>query len=170
VIIAPNTSQQIEQHRAQREMIANFMRNLAGVDPSEQTIYLGWLQEDQQGGATLGAAVAFSGFMGNSCQIHVALAPGYNYSPREMLEASFEYAFTHLKRERLIGIVNSLNEKAMVYDQHLGFVEIGRIEGAHDNGGDIVIFSMTKEQCRYLREKEQGNGKKVRRGKTAAAH
>ena len=167
MIIAPSTALQLEHQKNQRQMIANFMRNLAGVDPSDSTIYLGWFVESktEKGSSDLAVAVALNGFMGNVCQIHVAMAPNYNYSPKEMLQAAFRYAFETLGRERLIGIVNSNNEKAMVYDKHLGFEELTRIEGAHDEGGDIVIFSMTKEQCKYLKEKtdddKKARGEKV---------
>ena len=168
MIIAPSTAFQLEQSKAQRQMIANFMRNLSGVDPSEQTIYLGWLKENESGSAELAIGVAFNGFMGNCCQIHVAMAPGYSFSPREMLQASFRYAFEQLKRERLIGIVNSNNEKAMAFDSHLGFEEIARIPGAHDEGGDVVVLSMTKDQCKYL--KEEDDEKPTRRRKKQATH
>jgi len=54
----------------------------------------------------------------------------------------------------VLGVVNSNNEKAMRMNIALGYVEEYRMPGLHDGGGDIVIFSMTKDQCRFLRQEE----------------
>jgi hypothetical protein len=46
--------------------------------------------------------------------------------------------------EKAIGVLNSLNTKAVEYDKKLGFTEIVRLEGMHDDGGDLVVLNMDK--------------------------
>jgi len=46
-------------------------------------------------------------------------------------------------------LVDSTNEKALRFDKKLGFVEEARISNAA-RAGDLVILTMTKEQCRWL--------------------
>jgi RimJ/RimL family protein N-acetyltransferase len=131
--------------------MAAFLYQYSGVHPAADQRMIGWLVNDQ-----LEIVVGFSGFMGKVCQIHIAMRPEFHFSPKRMLEETFRYAFNDCERELLIGIVNSENEKAMKYDEHLGFKELYRIPQMHDNGGDIVVLGMKKSECRYL--KRQVNG------------
>ena len=94
-----------------------------------------------------------NGFIGKTCQIHVVNFQK-KYTPRKLLFAVFDYAFNKAGVETLIGVVNSNNEKAMKYDQNLGFKEVCRLEGMHDDGGDLVLFQMKKADCRFIREKK----------------
>jgi hypothetical protein len=56
-------------------------------------------------------------------------------------------------------VVNSFNKKAMKIDLWLGFEEILRVYGAHDEGGDIVLLQMTPAKCRWLKEKDYGKAR-----------
>ena len=127
-----------------------FMFAHAGVAPSTDARYLVWLQD----GAPA-AMVCFNGFVGRVCQMHVALAPGYHFSPREMLAACFGFAFNACEREMVLGVVNSRNEAAMRYDRRLGFRELYRLPGMHEEGGALVLLGMTKEECPWLERKAQ---------------
>jgi RimJ/RimL family protein N-acetyltransferase len=141
MIFSPQNAQ---QYRA----LADFIRERAHVQASADTQYLAWVDP---GGQTLKMVVAMNGFLGKTCQIHVAMRDDFNFTPRKLLEAVFDYTFNTARREMLIGVVNSKNEAAMRYDKHLGFVESHRYAGMHDDGGDLVIFTMTRAQCRYLK-------------------
>lgn len=94
--------------------------------------------------------IGFDSFIGKTCQIHVVNRQK-KYTPRALLKAVFEYPFEQIGIEVLLGVVNSNNKEAMKYDQHLGFKEINRLEGMHEDGGDIVLFAMKKEDCRFIR-------------------
>jgi hypothetical protein len=41
----------------------------------------------------------------------------------------------------------------MNYDKKLGFTEVVRLEGMHDDGGDLVVLEMNKADCRWIRER-----------------
>ena len=94
--------------------------------------------------------IGFDGFVGKTCQIHVVNRKK-KYTPRALLKAVFEYPFEKIGIEILLGVVNSKNLEAMKYDQNLGFKEVNRFEGMHEDGGDIVLFAMKKEDCRFIR-------------------
>ena len=126
-----------------------FLGYHSHVAPSADMKIIGWTEEDH-----LKLVVGFNGFIGRVCQIHVAMASGYHFTPRKMLEATFDYAFNQLGREKIIGVVNSRNARALRYDLHLGFVEEHRMPGVHDDGGDLIILGMTRSQCRYLTKQE----------------
>ena len=94
--------------------------------------------------------IGFDSFIGKTCQIHVVNRKK-KYTPRALLKAVFEYPFEKIGIEILLGVVNSKNLEAMKYDQNLGFKEVNRFEGMHEDGGDIVLFAMKKEDCRFIR-------------------
>lgn len=139
MIVAPRNAEEWQA-------LTGFLRHHAQVQPSVDMQCIAWVNEEQK----LAIVVGFGGFMGSIAQIHTAYAEGWHFTPRSMLRAVFGYAFNDLKREMLLGIVNSKNVKAMRMDLHLGFREIFRLPGMHDDGGDIVILAMRKDECRYL--------------------
>lgn len=123
----------------------SFLHEFAGVSPTADMHVIGWVDNNQ-----LRIVCGINGWLGKVCQIHIAFAPDWHFSPREMLRSVFRYAFVKCKRELVLGIVNSKNAKAMRFDEHLGFKELYRIPGMHDEGGDIVVLGMRKEACRYI--------------------
>jgi len=137
VIVVPTKE---EEYKA----MVGFLQVYALVQPTADMQCIGWVTEGR-----LRLCVGFNAFLGKVCQIHVAMEPGYEFTPKEMLEHVFKYAFETLGRKQLIGIVNSNNKRAVRYDKHLGFTEFARMEGLHDDGGDIVIFTMTSDECKY---------------------
>ena len=124
--------------------LASFLQR-AGVQPSPDLRVIGWVSENR-----LAIVVGLNGFLGSLAQIHMAYAPDWHFTPRALLGEVFRYAFTQEKREMLIGVVNSKNTKALRMDLHLGFKELYRLPGMHDDGGDLVLLGMTKDNCRYL--------------------
>jgi RimJ/RimL family protein N-acetyltransferase len=142
VIVAP-------KDKKQWDFLASFMQHYAHVCASPDTRFIGWVEQGE-----LKMCVAFNAFLGRTCQIHVAMMPGYHFTPRKMMDACFHFAFEELRVSTLLGIVNSNNKKALRYDMHLGFKEEHRMPGMHDDNGDIVLLSMARADCKYLKEKE----------------
>lgn len=125
--------------------LAAFLRHRAQVRLSEDLRMIGWLTREG-----LQIVVGFNSFVGRTCHMHVAMREGYRFTPRAMLRACFGYAFEQAGCQVVFGMVNSKNEAAMRYNRHLGFVERLRYPGLHDDGGDLVLFEMRRESCRYL--------------------
>jgi len=142
-------------NQQQDVVLSAFMREHALVKRTDDAQYIGWVDNSDPAKPVLLGAICFNNFIGSTCQLHVAMKDGYHYTPREMLATVMHIAFNRFNVAKLIGIVNSRNEKAMRYDRHLGFVEEHRMPGMHDGGGDIVIMSMNRTQCRYLRKSEE---------------
>lgn len=94
--------------------------------------------------------VGFDGWNGASCQMHVA-GEG-NWVSRELIRATFDYAFNVAGLNVLLGLVPSGNEKALRFDKHVGFVEVARIKDAHPDG-ELVVLELRRENCRFLRNK-----------------
>jgi RimJ/RimL family protein N-acetyltransferase len=94
--------------------------------------------------------VMFEGFNGQSIQIHVAMNPDAKMN-REWIFVVFDYAFRQLKVNKIIGIVDSTNDKALRFDRHIGFVDEAVIKDAGKHG-DLCILTMTRQQCRFLKD------------------
>ena len=94
--------------------------------------------------------VLFEGFTGRAVHIHVAMNPDAGMT-REWFKVLFNYAFNQLGVNKIIGTVDSTNEKALKFDKHIGFIEEAVIEGAGKHG-DLHILTMTRQQCRFLRD------------------
>ena len=131
-----------------KELAAEILLKEIGVQPSADQQAIFWANPETK---VIEWCIGFTNFIGKTCQIHVV---NFNkkYTPRKLLWATFDYPFRQLGLESLIGIVNSNNEQAMKYDQNLGFKEVHRFVGLHDDGGDIVVFEMKKDECRFVKE------------------
>lgn len=94
-------------------------------------------------------AVGYNGFMGKTCCMHVVIQRPEAMSPRIVRQA-FEFPFLVCDCVAVLGMVDSSNAAALDFDTRLGFKEIDRIpNGALE--GDLVIFRMTRADCRWLR-------------------
>jgi hypothetical protein len=138
VIVSPKTPQEWQA-------MSQFLLQYAFVHPSADLKMIGWVE-----GNSLAICVGLNGFMGKVCQMHVAMRPDFRFSPRLMLREVFRYAFNDCEREMVLGVVNSKNEEALRYDLHLGFKVMYALPKLHDDGGDIVLLGMTKDECRWL--------------------
>lgn len=131
----------------QRQLAADILFNEIGVKSTCDLQAIFWINPETMQPDWV---VGFDGFIGKTCQIHVVNRKK-KYTPKALLKAVFEYPFEKIGIEMLLGVVNSKNLEAMKYDQNLGFKEINRLEGMHEDGGDIVLFAMKKEDCRFIR-------------------
>jgi hypothetical protein len=98
--------------------------------------------------------IGYNAFIGKTCQMHVVNLKE-SYCPRGVLFGAFDYPFNFLGLEKVFGIVNSLNTRAMEYDKKVGFKEVIRFPGMHGDGGDLVVFEMNKVDCRWIKERKK---------------
>lgn len=111
---------------------------------------IGWVRD-----GTLIAGVAYDRYNGASVCMHVA-ADGKHWLTRSYLRACFDYPFNRLNVKKVLGLVDASNAQARKFDEHLGFRLEARLQDAAP-GGDLMIYSMTRDQCRYL---EPDDGRK----------
>jgi len=140
VIVAANTTDRMLAAKG-------ILRNQAGVVPTPDLQALMWVNPTT---TEIEWVVGFDGFVGKCCQMHVVNLSG-SPTPRKYLWACFDYPFNQAGMEFVTGIVNSNNKEAMRFDKHLGFTELARLPGAHDEGGDLVVMKMHKSECRWLK-------------------
>lgn len=122
-----------------------FVRERAPVPLSAGMKALG-LERDGK----LIAGVLYEGFSGPNLWMHVAAEPGSNWLTRGFLRAVFTYPFVQLGCRRVSGAVDASNTAARRFDEHLGFREEARLRGAAADGGDVILYVMWKEDCRYV--------------------
>lgn len=103
------------------------------------------------------AGVMYDHFNGRSLCMHVA-AEGARWMTRDYLWTCFDYPFNQLKVGKIIGLVDSSNANARRFDEHLGFHLEAVIPDAGRHG-DLLIYTMTRQQCRWLGEK---HGRQIR--------
>lgn len=105
------------------------------------------------------AGVIYDQFNGRSIVMQIA-AEGTNWMTREYLRTCFDYPFNHAKVNKIIVTVDSTNTRAMRLDEHLGFQLEATIKDA-GHTGDLIVYSMSKDQCRALTIVGNQNGKTV---------
>jgi len=133
-----------------KKIAANILLNNIGVEPCNDLQALFWVDQDNN----IEWVIGYTAFIGKTCQMHMVNLKG-GYTPKGLLFGAFDFPFNHCGLEKVFGIVNSKNTKAMEYDQKLGFKEALRFEGMHDNGGDLVVLHMDKADCKWIVERRK---------------
>lgn len=105
---------------------------------------IGWEKNGE-----LVAGVVFEKWDGPNIFMHVAVTEGMVVTKRD-LRIVFSYPFTHLKCNRVTGLVRVDNIKAQRFDEHLGFVREGQLRQAHSDGTDMYVYGMTSKECRWI--------------------
>jgi len=132
-----------------------------------------WVCQRQQGaewvpgsGKTIGletpegelvAGVIFDNYNTVNVNMHVAATAGKRWMNREYLWYCFYYPFVELNCKRITGLVSSDNLEARKFDEHLGFILEATLKDA-DPLGDLLVYVMTKENCKWLKLKEPRHG------------
>lgn len=96
------------------------------------------------------AGVLYEGFNGVNVWMHVAAEPGSKWMTKEYLRYCFYYPFDELGCKRVSGYVEASNLAARRFDEHLGFRQEAVLEGAATDGGDVILYVMRREDCRYV--------------------
>lgn len=103
----------------------------------------------------LTAGVLYEGYNGVNVWMHVGITPGKKLT-MEFIRYCFYYPFVELGCKRVSGYVEDSNEAAKRFDEHLGFTREAVLRGAAADGGDVILYVMRKEDCRYLSETDRG--------------
>jgi hypothetical protein len=127
-----------------------YLYEHAGVEWSADFQALLWVDENNE----IEWVIGYNAFIGKTCQMHVVNLKD-SYCPKGVLFGAFDYPFNFLGLEKVFGIVNSLNTRAMEYDKKVGFKEVIRFPGMHGDGGDLVVFEMNKADCRWIKERKK---------------
>lgn len=99
-------------------------------------------------GGELVAGVLFEGFNGFNLWMHAAARDGHTLT-RYFLSAIMTYPFAVCRVERVRAQIAAGNAASLKAAKHLGFKEEARLSRAAQDGGDLLIMAMTRQECRY---------------------
>lgn len=95
------------------------------------------------------AGAIYDHYNGNIVHGHIYI----NGTPcREWFVCIFDYPFNVLKVRKLVGQVPSNHLPALKIDKNLGFIEEGRVKDYYGEGVDLIVLTMTKDQCKFLND------------------
>lgn len=92
----------------------------------------------------------FNNFMGNAIMVHDAGRVAH-WCSRELMWMIFDYAFNQLKVGKVIAPVPANNIHALTLNLRAGFQLETQIRDVIEPGVDMLILSITKSDCRWLR-------------------
>src|SRR5690625_3684921 len=92
----------------------------------------------------------YQDYNGANVSAHIA-GEGQNWLNKKFLSIIFDYPFNQLKVNRITGYVVSTNKAAQNLDEKLGFKREAILRDAHPDG-DLIIYAMHKDECRWLKD------------------
>lgn len=95
------------------------------------------------------AGVIYDGYNGAIIHAHIWVDAERKPS-RDWFGAIFDFPFNRCMATKIIGQVNSTNLEARRLDEHFGFVLEAEIKDYYDTGASLLVYTMTREQCRVL--------------------
>ncbi len=100
-------------------------------------------------GTDIKGIIVFDTWTENSCQVHIAIDTPMVFR-HGFLEEAFSYIFDFCGRGIVYGITPSNDKRALKFNAHAGFVEIARLKDAHEEGVDLIIQEVRREN--YYRQ------------------
>lgn len=97
------------------------------------------------------AAVLYDAFNGRSVQMHVASDGSKSWMNKAFLLMAFDLPFNQWRVNKIIGLVDSTNIEARRFDENIGF-HLEHVVTDAGPKGDLLIYSMTRKQCRFLKD------------------
>jgi len=91
----------------------------------------------------------------NQVNLTEHIAAEGNWADRTFLHAIFHYPFDQLGAKRLTVSICESNKKSIALVEKMGFIMEARLRGA-TSAGDLLIYRMFREECKYLRGKYHG--------------
>lgn len=145
-------------HISDPALVQDFFKDRLGLAVGEKFKGILWIPIEHLGKVRdmdhVAVAVGFDGWVGRTCCMHTVIQMPEKLN-REMIRESFDYIFNTCQMQCVLGLVDSTNTSAVKFDTRLGFKEVHRIsQGGID--GDLIVFSMTRADCRWLKEKPNG--------------
>ena len=138
------------------DIVSPFMEAVLGNPGGfKGGVGIGLAEIEEDGAGMLIAGVWYEGYNGANMNIHVAALPGRRWMTREFLYATFAYPFVQCNVRRLTGLVPESNTDAQRFDEHIGFTLETRLKEATPDG-DLLVYRMFKDECRWLRLKPHG--------------
>lgn len=98
---------------------------------------------------SLRGGLILNGYTGASINMHVA-SFDRRWGSRDVLWVAFDYPFNQLGCKKVFGQIPANNIQALEFDLHLGFKIEARIKDVFPGGEDLIVVSMSRDECRWL--------------------
>lgn len=102
------------------------------------------------------AVACFDNYNKVNINVHLAAVSGKRWLNREFLWYCFYYPFVQLGVKRITGIAASSNTEVRKFMLNIGFTLEATLKDAHPDG-DLLVYCMTKDNCRWLTLKDSPN-------------
>jgi len=122
-----------------------FVKKIMPFSATENMIGIG-LKKDGE----LIAGCIFEGINRYNAWVHLAAVPTKRWMTKQYLKECFGFAFNELKVQYLRGYVNASNHDAIKLDEHFGYKREAILKGAAPDGGDVILYVMQRQECRYI--------------------
>jgi RimJ/RimL family protein N-acetyltransferase len=122
----------------------DFIHSKTGLSRSED--FKGIVQ--LRNGVVVGA-VGYDMFSGQNIFMHVASDGTSRWGTRHMLHEVFKYPFVTCGCKRVSAWVEASNLASRRLVTHVGFAPEATLEKAGRDGGDVLIYRMFRQECRY---------------------
>lgn len=129
---------------ADRDRAYDYVTSFFGLSRTEHQKGLIQLKDDE-----IIAAVVYDDFNGSNIFMHCAGKPGSKWLTRWFLHEAFKYPFITLGAKRITLWIETANAPSIRFAEHLGFKREATLERAAAKGGDVVVYRMFREECRY---------------------
>ena len=94
--------------------------------------------------------VVYTMYTGNGIMMNVA--GGYKgWIIRAFIRAAFAYPFKQLGCTLVSGLVRADNYAAQQFDERLGFKREGLVRHGDDDGTDLIMYGMLREECKWIK-------------------
>lgn len=130
-----------------REQLAAFVAEALGDPEMDFGNYSAVGFMDSRG---LKAALVYNNFHYPNICMHIAARPGSLWCRRDILYHIFNYPFGQLECSRVTAPVNSRNRRAVRVVEALGYKLEGTLRRAGRMGGDVLIYGMLREECKWV--------------------
>lgn len=101
-------------------------------------------------GGELVAGVLYEGFNAHNVWMHVASHMPGMWLNRGLLQLCFSYPFEQVGVRRVSVSVADSNAASKRFVQRLGFEREATLRGAARDGGDIGLWVLWREKCRFI--------------------
>lgn len=93
--------------------------------------------------------VAYERWTENAVQAHMAVDSPIVW--RSLLGPAFAYPFQECGKGVLLAVIPAHNVRSVALTRRFGFRETRRIPDGWARGDDLLLFEMTRAECRHLR-------------------
>jgi len=144
--------------------VCAWVAEKTGIVVHDRCVGIGYLKDGK-----LIAGVSFETYTGKSIIGHQRID---DVTPKGFWIACADYAYNKLKVERITGLVDASNSKAIRVNIHMGYVTEATLKSAGTDGGDLLVMVMWRDKCRilnWIRRDDALKGSKYENARTSMA-